>query len=340
MAYSFEDLVTHERRRWMRPDAHLFTKSDAQGGAVRDAAHWRELLLHPDHKLWNFHVRTNAQRRSPAEQAPALGGQGFVAQLVRLQTRQDSLQRAFVELKQQRQRERAFERAESERLKRHYDAAWDKFIAAFNRHWDTCRKAGFDPNQPRMPASNPDGGQWTSGGGGISDPRVLSDAAPDDDWKPGAHYAQDRSRRYSVILEDEEARGGHVISKHVGKTDDDLAEVLRRNYYVGLTTYNFQDAEGSFTDVRSANDFVNQTLNENQAIVDLVASGRSDEEMIEHRFGYPTGKEAHRANVDSEPYIRSTYAVRVIIRHDSHSERGYSVLTAFPINKLRKERAP
>jgi len=26
-------------------------------------------------------------------------------------------------------------------------------------------KAGFEPNQPRVPAGNPDGGQWTSTGG-------------------------------------------------------------------------------------------------------------------------------------------------------------------------------
>ncbi|MFY9699845.1 MAG: hypothetical protein WAK34_16280 [Rhodoplanes sp.] len=92
-------------------------------------------------------------------------GQGFVAQLARLQARHDSIRRAFVELKQQRQRERALERTEAERLKRRYDAAWDKFIAAFTRHWDTCRKAlhpsHFDPSQPRVPAGNPDGGQWT-----------------------------------------------------------------------------------------------------------------------------------------------------------------------------------
>jgi hypothetical protein len=29
-------------------------------------------------------------------------------------------------------------------------------------------KAGFNPDQPRVPAGNPDGGQWTSGGGGDS----------------------------------------------------------------------------------------------------------------------------------------------------------------------------
>jgi hypothetical protein len=52
-----------------------------------------------------------------------------------------------------------------------------------------ARKANFNPNQPRVPAGNPDGGQWTSEGGGINDPRAISDATPDNDWKPGAQYA-------------------------------------------------------------------------------------------------------------------------------------------------------
>jgi hypothetical protein len=49
-------------------------------------------------------------------------------------------------------------------------------------------------HQPRVPAGNPDGGQWTSrpGAGGaerINDPRVLSDATPDNHWIVGADYA-------------------------------------------------------------------------------------------------------------------------------------------------------
>ena len=52
MLYSFADLVAHQRRRWMRPDAHLFARPDVKGIADRDAAHRRERLLHPDHKLW------------------------------------------------------------------------------------------------------------------------------------------------------------------------------------------------------------------------------------------------------------------------------------------------
>jgi len=51
---------------------------------------------------------------------------------------------------------------------------------------------GYDPSQPRVPAGHPDGGQWTNrgvSGGSINDPRILSDAIPDNNWIPGADYA-------------------------------------------------------------------------------------------------------------------------------------------------------
>ena len=49
----------------------------------------------------------------------------------------------------------------------------------------------YSPDQPRVPAGSREGGQWTGGegGGGINDSRVISDATPDNDWKPGAQYA-------------------------------------------------------------------------------------------------------------------------------------------------------
>jgi hypothetical protein len=56
------------------------------------------------------------------------------------------------------------------------------------------RKANFNPYQPRVPAGNPDGGQWTIVGGRITDRRVISDATPDDAWKPGTRYAQNVPR--------------------------------------------------------------------------------------------------------------------------------------------------
>lgn len=72
------------------------------------------------------------------------------------------------------------------------DKAFAHCLVTFRRYVETCRKAGFDPDQPRVPAGSPDGGQWTSGGG--NDPRVLSDATPDNEWSPGAQYAASKSR--------------------------------------------------------------------------------------------------------------------------------------------------
>jgi len=69
---------------------------------------------------------------------------------------------------------------------------WERKAA----RWVEAIKSGFDPNQPRVPAGNSDGGQWTGGGGsggGGSNPdegRVLSDATPDNLLKPGVRLAQ------------------------------------------------------------------------------------------------------------------------------------------------------
>lgn len=47
-------------------------------------------------------------------------------------------------------------------------------------------KAGFNPDEPRVPAGHADGGQWTREGGNGA---VISDATPDNTWKPGGQYA-------------------------------------------------------------------------------------------------------------------------------------------------------
>ena len=60
--------------------------------------------------------------------------------------------------------------------------------------WRILHKTGFNPDEPRVPAGNPDGGQWTAEGSGsssapaVSD-AVLSDATPNNNWIPGAQYA-------------------------------------------------------------------------------------------------------------------------------------------------------
>ena len=60
----------------------------------------------------------------------------------------------------------------------------------FKRALRLLRKAGFDPNQPRVGEGNPDGGQWTgTGGGGGSQ-----------DSKGGRHDARDAFRHADWAL--------------------------------------------------------------------------------------------------------------------------------------------
>ena len=87
---------------------------------------------------------------------------------------------------------------ELDELKRQYEEVKREIFAA-----TLARK--YLADQPRVPAGNPDGSQWTTAGGGTSagagqqttdagagtsDSRVISDATPDNDWEPGAQYAR------------------------------------------------------------------------------------------------------------------------------------------------------
>jgi hypothetical protein len=94
-----------------------------------------------------------------------------------------------------------------------------KLDLTLRRLREKANKANFNPAQPRVPAGSHEGGQWTSGGGssgevgaGQNDPRVLSDAIPHNEWKPGAQYAQNRVRAsVSVRI------GGRVVNVEGGQ---------------------------------------------------------------------------------------------------------------------------
>ncbi len=149
--------------------------------------------------------------------------------------------------------------------------------------------------------------------------------------------AADKSgQRYSVDLEEEDARGGHAKSKHVGKTDSELIDVLNADYQRSqsgnLEITEFREAEGSFASLEQANELVNPVLRLESDKVDNVAEGKARREKLEQKFDSIAGKEAFRPNGDSDPYIRDTYGVRVVIKRDGRSPRGYTVVTAFPVN--------
>jgi len=183
----------------------------------------------------------------------------------------------------------------------------------------------YREDQPRVPAGQSGGGQWTDGAGGSG----TADGS--------VRLAQaDGPAKYSVNLREEDARGGHGFRDHVGKSDAELKEVVENSVIrTGFITIQ-KDAQGSFLSAEAANDLTNQILQMNTERVDAVASGVKDEEWLAERFGYVTGKEAYHANPSEPVYIRPTYAAGILIRHDPRSPRGYTVFTAYPVNERSK----
>ena len=184
-----------------------------------------------------------------------------------------------------------------------------------------------------LPAGGPDGGQWTSGDGiEGGDPEILSDVTPDDNWSPDAHYAQNDSLAgYPIDLNDERARGGHTIERHVNRTPDTLIAQALEAFE---TRPNAQDSRsGSFSSLEAATKLVNSTLAQNRAIIDEIASGARPHAVVFARFGSVTGIEAVAPNIRAQPYIRETHGVGVVVVHDRSSPRGYTVWTAFPSNR-------
>jgi hypothetical protein len=130
-----------------------------------------------------------------------------------------------------------------------------------------------------------------------------------------------------------------TYDRHVGKSDEELKNVLRRNYIVGATADWFQRAEGSFADVLSARNFVNRVLEENRAEVEIVANGKQDGAILQSSFGCETGKEAFRPDYRSAPVIRNTHSVRIVIKPAPGTHPGYRIHSAFPTGEDAKGQA-
>ncbi|HEU0083080.1 MAG TPA: RNase A-like domain-containing protein, partial [Bradyrhizobium sp.] len=223
-------------------------------------------------------------------------------------------------------------------------------------------EAKYSPSQPRMPAGNPRGGQWTdrSGGSsgqspspGIAQPMGNVDVGAGSSETEGLFNigaggsgtdsanssdrvlkvaADESGRKYSVNLWEEEVRG-HTLREHAGKSDLELeAEFKRRGYDTPYVSF-VPRILGSFESAESANDLVNRTLEQNKATVDLVASGKLQDAFVTARFGSVTGREIYRPDPSSNYYyFRNTYGVGVDIRYDPSRTRGYRVHTAYPRN--------
>jgi hypothetical protein len=158
-------------------------------------------------------------------------------------------------------RQKANEDPEFERLKAISDLAAVRVRIAAQRLRDRLLRfeMRYNPDwqgEPRVPAGQIGGGQWTGDGdGGASPPQAAELVAANLPRDPGTYVAN---------LEEEERNGGHAIREHVGRSRFSLIQQVEKTYKVlgrinGMTVVKMQGAEGSFLSLGDANYFVSET---------------------------------------------------------------------------------
>ena len=121
-------------------------------------------------------------------------------------------------------------------------------------------------------------------------------------------------------LERDEARGGHTIARHVGRTDEQLRERLKREQRIS--------AASTYTDRTTAERVVGRTLAREKARLQtwLARQGPRPNLALDYRGdrNEPVGRSLTRRN--PQPVVCSDAVV--VLRWDG--SRGFIVLTSYP----------
>ena len=140
--------------------------------------------------------------------------------------------------------------------------------------------------------------------------------------EPRANYSSTVQRRSSSRtshdLSQDEAAGGHTLKKHVGRTDDELRERLRRERNIS--------AASTYTDRETAERAIGEAIERNREKIQrwLEREGGHPNLVLDYDSDHPVGRTIRRGEEQAEP---CSHAV-VVLKWDG--ERQYHVLTSYP----------
>lgn len=119
-------------------------------------------------------------------------------------------------------------------------------------------------------------------------------------------------------LEAHEDAGGHLIERHVGKTEAELIERLRNENI---------SASSSFRDLPEAERFVAETLAENQDRIDAWVDGQGGNRLVVNAsFDASTGISVQRGDTQAE----DVFSVRLVLERSDALDIGYRIITGYP----------
>ncbi len=144
----------------------------------------------------------------------------------------------------------------------------------------------------------------------------ITENAQQEDRRSTAASEHRTSQRYN--LERDESRGGHTLSRHVGRTDEQLAERLREERNIS--------AASTWTDREIAEETVAGGLREERGRVEnwMRRGERRPNLALHYDAGRPIGRSLRR---DADSAVICTSAV-IVLRADGAD--GFYVLTTYP----------
>jgi CDI toxin RNase A-like protein len=119
-------------------------------------------------------------------------------------------------------------------------------------------------------------------------------------------------------LSADEAQGGHTLSKHVGKSDEDLRQRLTREHNIS--------AASTYTDRDTAQKVVGTVLDQQREKIQrwLERSGEHSNLALDYRGEHPIGRTLRRGSSSAQPCSQAL----VVLRYAGGGQ--YYVLTSYP----------
>ncbi len=138
--------------------------------------------------------------------------------------------------------------------------------------------------------------------------------------KVGANVSvqfHDDAQKPRRLLELDDARGGHTLARHVGRSDEELRQRLQREHISAASTY---------TDQARAEAAVGAALEQNRERINRWMARESGHPnlVLDYDSDEPLGRTLHRGESQAEPCSHAT----VVLKWDEPGE--YHVLTSYP----------
>lgn len=119
-------------------------------------------------------------------------------------------------------------------------------------------------------------------------------------------------------LQAHEDAGGHLIERHVGKSEQWLVDRVRNDNI---------SAASSFRDIDDASHFVAATLSEHQGRIDAWVDGQGGKRLVvDATFDASTGISVKRGDTSAE----DVFSVRLVLERSDRLDIGYRIVTGYP----------